>query len=112
VSRRRKARLAGNVEAPPQHQAEVPLGGPPGVFDRVAVLLGAHPADGRRVRRAGELGVPDPLPGHVAGDLIRQQPHVLGRPDEVDHRQVELDEPREVGEGEVRRQLVGVFWHW
>ena len=51
------------------------------------------------VRRAGQLGVPQLLAvGHLAGDLVGQQPHVLGRADQVDDREVDLDEVREVAE--------------
>ena len=47
---------------------------------------------------------------HVAGDLVGEHPDVLGRADEVDHRQVDVDEVREVGErGSTRRELVGSF---
>ena len=102
----RHAGLARDVVDPAQHQPEVALRGDPGVLDGLGVGLDRHPADHRGVRRAGQLGVPHRLAlGHLAGDLVGQQPHVLGRADQVDHREVDLDEVREVAELEERAQL-------
>ena len=62
------------------------------------------PAQHRRVRRAGQLGVPDLLAlGHLAGDLVGQVADVVGRADQVDDREVDLDEVGEVAEREERR---------
>jgi len=98
----RHAVLTGDVEDPPQHQAEVFLGRDPGVLDRLAERLGGDPADHRRVRRDGQLGVPQVLlAGHLAGDLVGEQPHVLGRLDQLDDGQVDVDEVGEVAELEV-----------
>jgi hypothetical protein len=41
---------------------------------------------------------------HLAGDLVGEQADVVRGGDQVDHGQVDLDELREVGEGEVLRQ--------
>ena len=65
----------------------------------------------RRVRRQRQLGVADLLRGQVAGHLVGERPHVLGVADQVDDRQVDLDEVREVGEGEVLGELVRVGGH-
>ena len=56
----------------------------------------------------GDLGVAHLLRREVDADLVGQRPHVLRVTDQVDDRQVDLDEVREVGEGEVARQRVGI----
>ena len=109
---RRQPGLAGNVVDPAQHQAEVALGRHPGVLDRLRVRLDRDPSQHRGVRRAGELGVPDALTlRHLASDLVGEVADVVGRADQTDHREVDLDEVREVAEGEERLELVEVARH-
>ena len=108
----RQAGLAGDVVDPAQHDAEVALGRDPGVLDRPRCTpRSAMPALHRRVRRAGELGVADVLPRPSRGDLVGQQPHVLGRADQVDDGEVDLDEVGEVAEREELAQRVEVARH-
>ena len=106
-----QAQLAGDVEDPAQHDAEVALGGHPSVLDGLDELLGRDATHDRGVRRDGQLGVPDVLRRHLGRDLVRQQPHVLAGPDQVDDRQVDLDEVGEVAEPEVVGQLLGIGRH-
>jgi hypothetical protein len=47
----------------------------------------------------------------LARDLVGQQPQVLGLRDEVDDRQVDLDEVVEVAEREVLGDRVGIGRH-
>ena len=114
---RGQARLPRDVVDPAQHQPEVALDRDPGVLDRLGVGLDRHPAvvgvrAHRGVRRAGELGVPQPLAGgHLAADLVGEVADVLGGADQVDDREVDLDEVREVAELEEPAQLVGVARH-
>ena len=105
--------LAGDVVDPAQHQPEVALGGDPGVLDGLGVGLDRDAAGDRGVRRAGQLGVAQVLPvGHLAGHLVGQQPDVLGRADQVDDGEVDLDEVREVAERRRScRSVVGVGRH-
>ena len=105
------AGLAGDVEAPAQLHAVVLLGAAPGVLDGVAERLRRDAARHRRVGREGQLGVADVLRGEVAADVVGERPHVLGVADQVDDGQVDLDEVREVGEGEVVGQLVRIGRH-
>ena len=66
----------------------------------------------RGERRAGELGVPEVLLGrHLAGDLVGQVVHVLGRPDQRHDGEVDLDEVREVAELVEPPQLLQVAGH-
>ena len=99
--------LPGDVEAPPQDDAEIALGGDPGVLDRLAHRVRRDPVDDVRVRGDGHLGVTHLLAGQLARDLIGQQPQVLGLRDQVDDRQVDLDEVVEVAEGEVLGEASG-----
>jgi hypothetical protein len=69
-------------------------------------------AAGRAERRDGQLGVPDVLPCHVTGDLERQQPDVLRGTDQVHHREIDLDEVPEIGEGEEVGQRLRVRGHY
>ena len=50
-------------------------------------------------------------PGHLAGDLVGEQPDVLGGADQVDDREVDLDEVGEVAELEELPQLLRVAGH-
>nr|WP_283244667.1 hypothetical protein [Microbispora sp. H11081] len=50
------------------------------------------------MRRHGDLGVPHPLGGQVAAHAVRQCPQVLGRPHQVDHLHIDLEEMGEVAE--------------
>ena len=61
--------------------------------------------------RHRQLRVADLLAGELAGHLVGQDPDVLRLADQVDHRQVDLDEMPEVAELEVRRQRVEVGRH-
>ena len=103
--------LAGTVEDPAQHDPEVALGRHPGVLDGLHELLRGDPADHRGVRGDGQLGVPDALSDHLGGDLVGEQPDALAGLDQVDHRQVDLDEVGEVAELEVVGQLLRVGQH-
>ena len=96
--------------------AGVPLDRHPGVLDGLGVGLDRDAAAVRRrgdrgVRRAGELGVPEVLGGHVAAHLVGEGPHVLGGPDQRDHREVDLDEVGEVPELEEPAQGLRVAGH-
>ena len=107
------AGLAGDVEAPAQLRCRSPRSAAaPGVLDRLAERLG------RRCRAMtdeygvqGQLGVADVLRGQVARDLVGQRPDVLGVADQVDDREVDVDEVREVGEREVLGQQLRVGRH-
>ena len=81
----------------------------PGVLDRLAERRRRDAPRDVRVRRDGQLGVPDLLAGQLAGHLVGQDPDVLGVADQVDDAQVDLDEVREVAEREVvgERRRVG-----
>jgi hypothetical protein len=103
--------LAGDVEAPPQHDAEVPLGGDPRVLDRLAHGCGRDATAHVRVRRDGDLGIPDLLARELARHLVGQRPDVLSVPDEVHHREKDLDEVGEVAEHEEIGQQPGVCRH-
>ena len=89
-----------------------PLGGDAGILDRLGVALDRDAHGDRGVGRTGQLGVPDLLHlGHFSGNLVGQQPHVLRGPDQVDHGEVDVDEVREVAEGEEVGQLLRVAGH-
>ena len=104
--------LAGDVVDPPQHQPEVALGRDPRVLDGLGVGLDGDAADHGGVRRARQLGVAQVLAlRHLAGDLVGQQPDVLGRADQVDDGEVDLDEVGEVAEGEELPQRLEVGRH-
>ena len=104
----RDAGLAGDVEAPAQRDVVLGLDRAPGVLDRLAERLGRDPAGHRRVRRDGQLGVPDVLAARST-PMSRVSVHTSSRvADQVDHRQVDRDEVGEVGEREVVRQQVRV----
>ena len=95
------AGLPRDVEAPSQGQVVLGLRAEPGVLDGLAHGLGGDATADVGVRRHGELGVADVLRGQVLRHLVGQRPHVLLVADQVDHRQVDLDEVREVREAEV-----------
>ena len=99
--------LPGNVEAPAQLDAQLGRAAA-GVLDSVAELLGRDTTDHVRVRGDGQLGVSDLLLGQVAGDLVGEQPDVLGVADQIDHAEVDLDEVAEVAELEVPGQQLRV----
>ena len=108
----RQSRLPRDVVDPAQHQPEVPLGVDPALLQRLGVGLDRDAPDHGGVRRAGQLGVPQRLAlGHLAGDLVGQQPDVVGRADQVDDREVDLDEVREVAEREELLQRLRVAGH-
>ena len=110
--RSRHPRLTRDVVDPPEHQPEVTFRRHPGVLDRLGVGLDRDPDGNRGERRTGQLGVPDLLPlGHLARDLVGEQPDVLFRPDQVDHGEVDLDEVGEVAELVELAQLLGVAGH-
>jgi len=71
-----------------------------GILDRLAVVLSRDPAHDGGIWREGQLGIPDVLDRQVPRHLVGQRPQVLGRADQVDHREIDGDEVREVGEGE------------
>lgn len=100
--------LTGDVEDPPQPDAVITFGRDTGVLDGLDEGLGGDAPLHRGVRSDGQFGVPDVLGGHVLRHLIGQQPDILGGPDQVHHRQVDVHEMGEVGEGEVGRQRLGV----
>ena len=103
--------LAGDVVDPAQLDAVVPLGGDPGVLDGLDVRLDRHPGLHGGPRRQRQLGVADVLRGHVGGDLVGQQPDVLGLAEQVDDREVDLDEVPEVAERVEVAQRVEVGRH-
>ena len=104
--------LAGDVVDPAQHQPEVALGGDPRVLDRLGVGLDRRPPPGTDVYGVQVSSAYRRFwPCHVAGDLVGQQPDVLGRADQVDDREVDLDEVGEVAELEERPQRVRVAGH-
>lgn len=103
-----QARLAGDVEAPAQYGAELLLGLLAGVLDRVHERALLDAAAGRGERRDGQLGVADLLAGEFPGDLVGQEPYVLGGADQVHDAEVHVDEVGEVREGEVVDEGFGV----
>ncbi len=107
----RQAGLAGDVVDPAQPDAEVALGGDPGVLDGLDVGLDRHAGLHRGPGRQRQLGVADVLRGHVGGDLVGQQPDVLGLAEQVDDREVDLDEVPEVAERVEVAQRVEVGRH-
>ncbi len=94
-------RLARDVEAPAQLDAVVADETQPGVLHRLAVRLGRDAAHDRGVRGQRQLRVPHGLGGKAGTDVVGECGHVLGVANQIHHRQVHLDEVREVGEGEV-----------
>ena len=104
-------RTPRDVVDPAQPDAVVALGGDPGVLDRLDERLDRHPGLHRRPRGQGELGVADVLRRHVGGDLVGEQPDVLGLAEQVDDREVDLDEVPEVAERVEVAQRVEVGGH-
>jgi hypothetical protein len=108
----RDAELTRDVVDPAEHDPEVALGRHPGVLDRLGERLDRDPGEHGGVRRAGQLGVPNLLHlRHLASDLEGEQAYVLGRADQVDDSEVDLDEVGEVAEGEELGQGLGVAGH-
>jgi hypothetical protein len=98
---RRQARLARDVEAPAQLDAELVAGAPARVLDRRAELRRRDAPLHARIGRDGELGVPHLLAGQFARHLEGQRAHVLIVADQVDHAQIDVDEVPEIAEREV-----------
>ena len=105
------AELPRHVPDPLQPHAVVALGRVAGVLDRLDERLDRHARPDVGVRRAGQLGVADVLRRHVGGDLVGQHPDVLGVADQVDDREVDLDEVGEVAERVELAQRVEVRGH-
>ena len=87
------AGLAGDVEAPgaAARRSRARPGARASSTASQNASAGDAPHD-RGVRGQGQLGVADVLRGQLAGDLVGQRPDVLGVADQVDDREVDLDE--------------------
>ena len=108
---RRQPGLPGDVVDPAQPDAVVPLRRHPRVLDGLDVRLDRHARLHRGPRRQRQLGVADVLRGHLGGDLVGQQPDVLRLAEQVDDREVDLDEVPEVAERVEVAQRVEVGGH-
>jgi len=107
----RQPGLTGDVDDPPQDRPTLALEGEPRVLDGLGVGLRGDAPHDRGVGRERQLGIPDALCGQVAPDAQGEGVHVVGGAHEVDDREVDLDEVREVGEDEVVRQGLRVGRH-
>lgn len=105
---RRNAALSRDVVDPSHHRAGVPFSRQARILNGLGVGLDRYAAHDRRVRRHGELGVPDVLVREARDDLVGEQVDVLRIAQQVDHREIDVDEVREVGERVERAQRLQV----
>ncbi len=103
--------LAGDVVDPLEDDAVVSLGGSTRVLDRLRVGLDRDPHPHAREGRHRQLGVANLLCRKAFGDLVGQEVDVLGRAQQPDDGQVDVDEVTEVRERVEVAQRLDALWH-
>ena len=96
--RGRPAEFAGDVEDVGDPDPVIPAGRTGRDIQRLGQAGHRHAGSGERVRRDGQLGVPDVLPGQVAGRAEHQLGDVGRLADQAADRGVDVREVREVPE--------------